>query len=126
MSYVFEFSETALADIEKHKKAGDKAVLKKIERLLNELMEHPAKYLLLGDIKFQIKPSKYDDKNPTILRAEPRRSEDDGKIPLSPGFSPGRYEALTFINIFNQRLIPLENLFGNLPDVIRFSHGVVV
>jgi toxin YoeB len=41
MSYILAFSETALEDIEKHKKTGDKAVLKKIEKLLNELMEHP-------------------------------------------------------------------------------------
>jgi len=41
MSYTLEFSETALDDIEKHKKAGDRVVLKKIEKLLNELMEHP-------------------------------------------------------------------------------------
>ena len=41
MSYTLEFSETALDDIEKHKKSGDKTVLKKIEKLLNELMEHP-------------------------------------------------------------------------------------
>ncbi len=41
MKYVLEFSETALSDIEKHKKIGDKSVLKKIEKLLNELMEHP-------------------------------------------------------------------------------------
>ena len=41
MSYTLEFTETALADIEKHKKSGDKAVLKKTEKLLNELMEHP-------------------------------------------------------------------------------------
>lgn len=41
MSYTLEFSEVALADIKKHKKSGDKAVLKKIENLLNELMEHP-------------------------------------------------------------------------------------
>lgn len=41
MSYVLEFSKTALEDIEKHKKSGDKATLKKIEKLLNELMEHP-------------------------------------------------------------------------------------
>jgi toxin YoeB len=41
MSYILEFSETALADIEKHKTSGDKAVLKKIKKLLNELMEHP-------------------------------------------------------------------------------------
>ncbi|TAJ10281.1 Txe/YoeB family addiction module toxin [Marinilabiliaceae bacterium JC017] len=41
MSYTLEFSETALSDIEKHKKSGDKVVLKKIEKLLNELMRHP-------------------------------------------------------------------------------------
>jgi len=41
MNYTLEVTETALADIEKHKKSGDKAVLKKIEKLLNELMEHP-------------------------------------------------------------------------------------
>lgn len=41
MSYTLEFSKTALADIEKHKKSGDKAALKKIQKLLNELMEHP-------------------------------------------------------------------------------------
>lgn len=41
MSYVLEFSKTALADIDKHKRSGDKATLKKMEKLLNELMEHP-------------------------------------------------------------------------------------
>lgn len=41
MSYILEFSEIALADIKKHKKSGDKVVLKKIEKLLNELMIHP-------------------------------------------------------------------------------------
>lgn len=41
MSYTLEFSEIALDDIIKHKKSGDKVVLKKIEKLLNELMEHP-------------------------------------------------------------------------------------
>ncbi|MBU4273898.1 MAG: Txe/YoeB family addiction module toxin [Planctomycetes bacterium] len=39
--YTLEFSETALDDIEKHKKSGDKLVLKKIEKLLFELTEHP-------------------------------------------------------------------------------------
>jgi toxin YoeB len=42
VSYTIELSETALADIEKHKKSGDKVVLKRIEKLLNELMKHPA------------------------------------------------------------------------------------
>lgn len=41
MKYALEFTETALSDIEKHKKSGDKVTLKKIEKLLNELMEHP-------------------------------------------------------------------------------------
>jgi toxin YoeB len=41
MSYTLVFSEIALADIKKHKKSGDTVVLKKIEKLLNELMEHP-------------------------------------------------------------------------------------
>lgn len=40
MSYVLEFSKIALTDIDKHKKSGDKATLKKIEKLLNELMEN--------------------------------------------------------------------------------------
>ena len=43
MSYILEFSEIALSDINKHKKSGDKSVLKKIEKLLNELMEHPTR-----------------------------------------------------------------------------------
>lgn len=41
MSYELEFSKNALNDIKKHKKTGDRATLKKIEKLLNELMEHP-------------------------------------------------------------------------------------
>ncbi len=41
MSYVLEFSDHALEDIEKHRKAGDQSVLKKLQRLLNELRDHP-------------------------------------------------------------------------------------
>ncbi|MEQ9297934.1 MAG: Txe/YoeB family addiction module toxin [Cyclobacteriaceae bacterium] len=41
MSYVLEFSVNALEDIEKHKKAGDQVTLKKIQRLLYEIREHP-------------------------------------------------------------------------------------
>jgi len=41
MSYVLEFTRVALADIEKHRKAGDKAALKKIATLLNEIKENP-------------------------------------------------------------------------------------
>ncbi len=41
MSYTLEFSKTAIKDIENHKKSGDKPTLKKIEKLFNELLEHP-------------------------------------------------------------------------------------
>ena len=41
MSYKLVFSITALEDIEKHKKSGDKSTLQKIEKLLNELKNHP-------------------------------------------------------------------------------------
>jgi len=41
VNYTLVFSKTALKDIEKHKKSGDKTTLKKIKKLLNELMEHP-------------------------------------------------------------------------------------
>ena len=41
MSYVIDFTDLALSGIEKHKKSGDKAVLRKLEQLLNELIEHP-------------------------------------------------------------------------------------
>ncbi|MCL4115682.1 UNVERIFIED_CONTAM: hypothetical protein GTU68_046506 [Idotea baltica] len=41
MKFKLEFTIIALADIEKHKKSGDRATLKKIDQLLNELTEHP-------------------------------------------------------------------------------------
>ena len=41
MSYILEFSDHAIEDIEKHKNAGDQSVLMKLQRLLNELREHP-------------------------------------------------------------------------------------
>lgn len=41
MTYTLEFTKVALADIEKHRKAGDKTVLKKIAKLLNEIKENP-------------------------------------------------------------------------------------
>ena len=41
MNYILVFSKTALEDIEKHRKSGDKVLLKKIEKLLSELMVHP-------------------------------------------------------------------------------------
>ena len=41
MNYVIELTEEAESDIEKHKKSGDKSILKKIDNLFNELREHP-------------------------------------------------------------------------------------
>ena len=37
MSYTLEFSKTALEDIEKHKKVGDKSTLKKLSAKLRPL-----------------------------------------------------------------------------------------
>lgn len=41
MSYIIELTPEAEIDIEKHLKIGDKKVLIKIDKLLNELREHP-------------------------------------------------------------------------------------
>jgi len=41
MSYTIELTIDAIKDIEKLKKSGDKKVLKKIDKLLDELREHP-------------------------------------------------------------------------------------
>ncbi len=42
MSYVVVLTPEAELDIERHKKAGDRKILAKIDRLLDELREHPA------------------------------------------------------------------------------------
>lgn len=41
MIYTLDFTEQSQEDLRFHKKAGDKAVLKKIAKLLKELTEHP-------------------------------------------------------------------------------------
>jgi toxin YoeB len=41
MRYVLEFTDNAIADIEKHKKSGNTVLLKKLEKIFLELMEHP-------------------------------------------------------------------------------------
>lgn len=41
MSYEIELTDEANSDIEKHKKSGDKKLLIKIDKLFNELREHP-------------------------------------------------------------------------------------
>lgn len=41
MTYILEFSENALEDLEKHKKSGNQGTLKKLQQLLNKLREHP-------------------------------------------------------------------------------------
>jgi toxin YoeB len=41
MSYHLDFSNQAKNDIDFHKKSGNKAILKKLFVLLNELIDHP-------------------------------------------------------------------------------------
>ena len=41
MNYELKFTPTALSDVEFHKKSGDKVLLKKLNDLLFELIEHP-------------------------------------------------------------------------------------
>jgi toxin YoeB len=41
MGYHLDFTDKAKADIAAHKKAGNKAVLNKLLKLLDELAEHP-------------------------------------------------------------------------------------
>jgi toxin YoeB len=41
MGYHLDFSKQAVEDIDAHKKSGNKAVLKKLLLLLDELAEHP-------------------------------------------------------------------------------------
>lgn len=42
MAYIIEFEEKALKDLSELKKSGNKAIINKIEKLLVELIEHPA------------------------------------------------------------------------------------
>jgi toxin YoeB len=39
--YIIEYTENALNDLKFHKKSGDKSVLKKIDKLIDELKTHP-------------------------------------------------------------------------------------
>ena len=41
MKYELVLTNTAIKDIERHKKSGNKAILNKLHRLLQELMNHP-------------------------------------------------------------------------------------
>ncbi|MCF8333759.1 MAG: Txe/YoeB family addiction module toxin [Bacteroidales bacterium] len=43
MSYKIYFAKEALKDISRLKKSGDKTALRRLDKLLNELREHPAK-----------------------------------------------------------------------------------
>lgn len=40
--YELEFTKEALEDIQKHRKSGNRPLLKKLEKLLQELRQHPA------------------------------------------------------------------------------------
>jgi toxin YoeB len=39
--YQIEYTETAIKDLQKHKKAGNSSNLSKIQKLIDELKEHP-------------------------------------------------------------------------------------
>ncbi|MES2544009.1 MAG: Txe/YoeB family addiction module toxin [Bacteroidota bacterium] len=39
--YIIEYTETAIKDLQKHKKAGNKATLNKIQKIVEELENHP-------------------------------------------------------------------------------------
>ena len=41
MSFHLDFSQQAINDIDSHKKSGNKAILKKMLQLFEELAEHP-------------------------------------------------------------------------------------
>jgi toxin YoeB len=41
MSYTIELTNEAIEDIERHRRSGDRKILLKIDKLLNELREHP-------------------------------------------------------------------------------------
>jgi toxin YoeB len=41
MAFYLDFTDEATLDIAKHKKAGNKAILNKILKLLEELIKHP-------------------------------------------------------------------------------------
>ncbi|WP_229123622.1 hypothetical protein [Bacteroides cellulosilyticus] len=42
IEYELEFTQEALDDIQRHKKSGNKPLLKKLEKLLLELRQHPS------------------------------------------------------------------------------------
>ena len=42
IEYELVFTQEALDDIQKHKKSGNKPLLKKLEKLLEELRQHPS------------------------------------------------------------------------------------
>lgn len=44
--YLIKYTETAIKDLQKHKKSGDKATLNRISKIISELEEHP--YIGIG------------------------------------------------------------------------------
>lgn len=54
--YLIQYTDIAINDLRKHKKAGDKATLKKISKLITELENHP--YTGTGqpeELKYELK-----------------------------------------------------------------------
>lgn len=56
IEYELEFTQEALDDIERHKKSGNKPLLKKLEKLLLELKQHPS----TGTGKVVLLPKRHD------------------------------------------------------------------
>ena len=61
MAYRIEFDPEAIQDMAKLKKSGNKAVIAKIEKLLLELMEHPATGTGQVNKQFRIIYTIYED-----------------------------------------------------------------
>lgn len=74
MNYSIELTPEAIFDIEKHKKSGDKKILLKIDKLLNELRENPTsgtgKPELLKHYKTPTWSRRITDKHRLIYRIE--------------------------------------------------------
>jgi toxin YoeB len=74
MNYTLELTFEAINDIERHKKSGDLKVLLKIDKLLNELREHPTTGTGKPEkLKYYEKPTwsrRITDKHRLIYRIE--------------------------------------------------------
>jgi toxin YoeB len=77
MSYSIELTEEAISDIENFKKAGNKIILRKIDKLLNELKDHPTtgtgKPEKLKHFEIPTWSRRISDKHRLVYRIEDRK-----------------------------------------------------